>query len=246
MFSPMEFYSRDNESFDGLGSKLKKTVKKAVSTTKKVVAATPIGAAGRAIDLTSSRSAINRALPAKVASVVQKYSQQAVATSAAMLTGGASVLLAQRGVISTGTFGVRSTASGLVTGAVVGGAIAGGQLATQTQRLTAAPSANVAEAIPAMPPAADPGLNQTSQIAAGGGTLETAVLETPVSLTSNGTPTTPVDAAQSVVASSAAGAAPKSAALPIAAAAGAGFLVFGPIGAIAGAAAGAFLGRKKA
>lgn len=238
MFSPMECYGHTNESFDGFFSKVKNAAKSAVKATRNVVSASPVGAAGRAIDLTSSKSMINRALPSKAATFVQKYSRQAVATSAAITTGGASVLLAQRGAISKGTFGLKTTMQGALTGAMIGGAVAGGKLASATKNLTAAPSSNVAESIPAISssssaPTEDAALAQTMEI--------TGATEVPVTPEA----TTAVDAAQSAVASAAAGA-PKKSVLPLAAAAGAGFLMFGPIGAVAGAAAGAFLGRKKA
>lgn len=155
------------------------------------------------------------------------------AVGATLLTGGAAapaLVSALPGAIALGTGKAASMSlmdtvkvgvSGVVAGQV---AIAGG---------------NVAESIPSLSsgsPAVkgDEALAQTMAI--------TGAAEVPVAPGA----TTVIDAAQSAVASSAAGAPPKKSVLPLAAAAGAGFLVFGPIGAVAGAAAGAFLGRKKA
>lgn len=50
----------------------------------------------------------------------------AVATSAAVVTGGASVVAAERGIVSRSAFGARSAAEGFAAGAAVGGAIAAG------------------------------------------------------------------------------------------------------------------------
>lgn len=122
---------------------------------------------------------------------------------------------------------IKQTLAAAATGAIVGVSMASG--------------GNAAESIPSLSPSspavkADAALSQTMAI--------TGASEIPAAPGA----TTVVDAVQSVVASKAAGA-PVSkvgaSPLPIAAAAGAGFLVFGPIGAVAGAAAGAFLGRKK-
>lgn len=121
---------------------------------------------------------------------------------------------------------IKETLSAAATGAIVGVSMAAG--------------GNVAESIPSISsssaPAEDNALAQTMAI--------TGATEVPVTPEA----TTAVDAAQSAVASAASGApeGKRGSPLPIAAAAGAGFLVFGPIGAVAGAAAGAFLGRKKA
>src|SRR5574340_1213554 len=120
------------QGFDGLSfKKLGKAIGSAVKGTKSAISRT-LGAGvsateslGRGIDITSRSSVLGR-IPI-IGRPAVTFARQAIATSAAMATGGLSVVAAQKGVISKSTFGASTTAQGFVTGAVVGAAILGGQ-----------------------------------------------------------------------------------------------------------------------
>lgn len=77
-----------------------------------------------------------------------------VATSAAFLTGGLSVVAAQRGLISTSTFGVKPTVTGLAAGAAIGGAILASGAAASATPAAATTSPGDLEAIDAAQAAA--------------------------------------------------------------------------------------------
>lgn len=107
------------------GSWFSKAVKTVTHAASSVVST--VGAVGRAVDPTSSRS-IFAGIP-MVGGMITNLSRQAIATSAAGLTGGASVLLAQKGVLPKSTFGLKTTTQGFLTGATIGaGILAGGSI----------------------------------------------------------------------------------------------------------------------
>lgn len=103
----------------------------------------PIRAVGRQIDASSPRSFIGRT----IGSTGRSFVRQAVATSAAVVTGGASVLAAERRVIPRSVFGVQPTVQGFQTGAVVGAAILAGKTALQASKsvLTTSPAGETSE-----------------------------------------------------------------------------------------------------
>lgn len=80
-----------------------------------------VRAAGRQIDLTSSKSL------GGLGRYVAPIARPAIATAAAAVTGGASVIAGERGAISKSAFGVKSTAEGYAVGAGVGLAVLGGK-----------------------------------------------------------------------------------------------------------------------
>ena len=104
-----------------LFKKIKGAVKGAAGAVAKPVEAVarPVTRALPKIDPTSSKSVFGPT----VATVVRPV----VATSAAGLTGGASVLLAQRRILPQSTFGVKPTVQGYVAGAAIGSAALGGK-----------------------------------------------------------------------------------------------------------------------
>lgn len=116
----------------GLFSKIKKVAKKTVGTIGKGVStvAKPVVQASRfvakplsQIDPTYSKSLIGRA--PVVGGAITQVSRMAVATSAAVVTGGASVIAAEKGLLPKSTLGAKTTLEGFATGAAVGAAIVG-------------------------------------------------------------------------------------------------------------------------
>lgn len=79
------------------------------------------------LDPTSSNSWVGGA----IGSTGRDLFRQGIGTSAAILTGGASVLAGQRGWLPTGTFGARVTGRGFITGAGIGLAVGGASRAVK-------------------------------------------------------------------------------------------------------------------
>ena len=110
-----------------LSSAAKKVKKTVGSTAGKVVGA--VKTTGREVDITSSKSFTGR-IPV-IGKKITQVARMGVGSSTAVLTGGLSILAAERGLIPKSTFGVRTVAQAAATAAVVGLAIAsGGSLAT--------------------------------------------------------------------------------------------------------------------
>lgn len=91
-----------------------KKLGKAIGGAVKAVAK-PISSVGRAIDPTYSKGLIGR--------ITYPIARPMVATAAAAMTGGLSVLAGEKGWISKSTFGIKPTVTGIAIGAAVGGAI---------------------------------------------------------------------------------------------------------------------------
>jgi hypothetical protein len=102
-----------------------KAVAKPVKAVAKPVAAVakPVAAALKKVDPSSSKSVFGAKTATVFKPVAKFVVKPAIATAAAVVTGGASILAGEKKFIPKDTFGLKPTATGAAIGAAVGGAI---------------------------------------------------------------------------------------------------------------------------